>query len=481
MAKEQKAQTRPSRKDLEAMSKGELIDIIEALYDRIEALEQKLGINSHNSSKPPSSDGPEVEKPAKKSRKKKRKQGAQPGHEPHLRVPFAEEDVTESYDLTPKECAHCGSNNVHESGEDPRLHQTCEIPPIKPIVIQYIMHTVDCADCGNQTVAGLPKNVSPSPFTSSVVSCVAILTGVLHLSKRKALVALEDLFNSPISLGGVSACEARVSEALEAPVEEGHEYAQDQASANADETSWRRGNKIKGWLWVIVANAVAIFKVQATRSKESARNILGRFKGILSVDRYCAYRVHNGLWQACWSHLKRDFTKISEYSAETGKIGAALLEKEAAIFKLWYRVRDGTMTRKSFQTKMRAIRAQVGALLEVGTDCGTAKVEGMCKKILEVEDALWTFVDHEGIEPTNNEAERAIRTAVLWRKGSFGTQSDRGARYVERVLSTYATCKRQGRSIIQYLNEVCHAHANNLPAPSLLPDRQFVGQINQTP
>ena len=139
------------------------------------------------------------------------------------------------------------------------------------------------------------------------------------------------------------------------------------------------------------------------------------------------------------------------------------------------------MTRKSFQTKMRPIRAQVGALLEAGTDCGTAKVENMCKKILEAGDALWTFVDHESIEPTNNEAERAIRTAVLWRKGSFGTQSDRGARYVERVLSAYATCKRQGRSIIQYLNEACYAHANNLPAPSLLPDRQFVGQANQTP
>ena len=123
---------------------------------------------------------------------------------------------------------------------------------------------------------------------------------------------------------------------------------------------------------------------------------------------------------------------------------------------------------------MRPIRRRVEELLLAGARCGEPKTEGMCKKILTVKPALWTFVRVEGVEPTNNVAERAIRPAVLYRKGCFGTQSEAGSRFVERILTVVATLRQQERNVLEYLTDACvRAQAGKRP-PSLLPGRRYV-------
>jgi len=458
---------------------AELEQLCAAKDKRIEELEGELDRykkNSLNSSRPPSSDGPDVPKSSKKSSRKKRKQGAQKGHEPHLRAIFPPEKVNDDFDYHPDQCAHCHSVNVKSSGTAPRIHQTCDLPPIHPHVIEHRLHSVICGECGGETVAALPDDAAGSPFGPGVVAAVGVLTGILHLSKRRAQMAMEELFNIPISLGGLSGCEKRITQALEAPAEEVGDYIREQEIAHADETSWRRGNNVKGWLWTFVTPAAAFFMIHAKRSRKAAETLLGNFSGILVVDRWNAYRIHDDLWQACWAHLKRDFTAISERRGEAGRIGKRLLEKESELFSYWHKVRDGTMSRKTLQRKVALLKYDMKMLLEQGVICENKKTEGTCKELLKVFNSLLTFVYHEGVEPTNNTAGRAVRPGVLWRKGSFGTQSERGARYVERTLTVYGTCQRQGRSAIHYIRDLYQAYSQNQPLPSLLPYQAFVAQ-----
>ena len=127
------------------------------------------------------------------------------------------------------------------------------------------------------------------------------------------------------------------------------------------------------------------------------------------------------------------------------------------------------VTHAQFRVAMRPIRRAVARWLNAGQTCGVAKTEGVCREVLKVYDALWTFVRVEGVEPTNNAAERAIRPGVLWRKGSFGTQSAQGSQFVEGMMTVVATLKQQHRNVLAYMTAVCQAAYTGIPAPSLLP------------
>jgi transposase len=279
---------------------------------------------------------------------------------------------------------------------------------------------------------------------------------------------LEDIYNLPIGLGSISACEAVVSEALSVPVKDAHGYIQKAAKVNADETGWRQG-KQRAWLWVAVTTYVTVFMINLQRGKEAARMLLGPFDGLLGSDRWNAYNIHRGLRQLCWAHLKRKFVEFSEMHGEAGRIGQLLLDKTRLMFKWWHAIRDGTMKRKMFQKKMIDHQEEMRELLIDGVDCGHAKMARVCIKLLKVEEHLWTFVNKEGVEPTNNAAEQAIRKGVLWRKTSFGTQSEAGSRFVERVMTVTETCRQQNRNILEYITTACEARLHNRPAPSLLP------------
>jgi transposase len=152
-------------------------------------------------------------------------------------------------------------------------------------------------------------------------------------------------------------------------------------------------------------------------------------------------------------------------------IGKKLLDLSDRMFAWWHRVRDRTLNRTGFQVYISGLRAEVREALLQGAACGCPKTVATCRNLTANEARLWTFVWREGVEPTNNAAERALRHAVLWRKGSGGTDSQRGSRFVERVLSVGETCRQQGRGLLEYLAECCHARLEGKKPPSLLPKR----------
>jgi transposase len=310
-----------------------------------------------------------------------------------------------------------------------------------------------------------------------VHATVALLSGSYRLSKRTLVQAMDALFRVPMSVGTVSQSEQTTTEVLAEPVAEARAYVPEQPVAHLDETSWRQG-KQRAWLWVAVTSWVTVFVVRLSRGGPIARELLGdKFNGILVTDRYSAYNWYPVCWrQLCWSHLLRDFEAIRGRGGTSEEMGEAWVDQAHPMFAWWHRVRDGTLKRSTFRSYMTPLRREVERLLEAGSQCGVAKTEGTCREILKRRQALWTFVQVEGVEPTNNTAERSIRAGVQWRKVSFGTQSEAGSRFVESMLTVVTTLKQQNRNVLDYLTAAHEAALRGEAAPSLLPEQ---GQKSQ--
>jgi transposase len=303
-------------------------------------------------------------------------------------------------------------------------------------------------------------------FGPRLQALLAVLAGGYRLGKRPIRQLAHDLFGLSISTGMVAKLERATADALERPVAELQEYVRTQ-HANVDETSWREAMH-KAWLWVVVTPLVTVFHIAATRCGKVAGGLLGSaYRQVVTSDRWKAY---NGFRrrQFCWSHLRRDFQAMIDRQNSGAPVGKRLLELSDRMFAWWHRVRDGTLNRTSFRVYISGLRAEVREALLQGAACGCRQTAATCRELLSKEPKLWAFVWHEGVEPTNNAAERALRHAVLWRKGSGGTDSQRGSRFVERILSVRETCRQQGRGLLEYLVECCQSHMEGKVAPSLL-------------
>jgi transposase len=298
----------------------------------------------------------------------------------------------------------------------------------------------------------------------------SLCTGAYRLSKRTTQRLLEDLFGLQVSVGTISQLEATTTAAVASPVEEARSFVQKQSSAHLDETGWREGGQ-RAWLWVAATMWVTVFVVRLSRGGQVAHDLLGEaFSGILVTDRWSAYTWYPTRWrQVCWAHLLRDIEAMIERGGRSQEIGEALRAQARQMFHWWHQVRDGTLTHARFRVLMRPLRCRVARLLKTGQACGVPKTEAVCREVSKLYDALWTFVRVAGVEPTNNAAERAIRPGVLWRKGSFGTQSPQGARFVEAMMTVVATLKQQHRNVLAYMTDACQASYTGEPAPSLLP------------
>jgi len=282
---------------------------------------------------------------------------------------------------------------------------------------------------------------------------------------------MDEVFGVPMRVGTISPWEQATTAAVAAPVEEARTYVQAQEVAHLDETSWRPGDK-RAWLWVAVTSFVTVLVVRMSRGGQVARELLGEtFSGILVTDRYSASNWYPVRWrQLCWAHVLRDFEAMRSRGGRSEEIGDALLAQAHQMFPWWHRVRAGTRQRSSFRSSMSPLRREVERLLEAGSRCGVPKTAGTCRDILKRREALWTFVPVEGVEPTNNTAERSIRPGVLWRKGSFGTQSAEGSRFVESMRTVGATLQQPPRHVLESLTAACEAALRGEAAPSLLPE-----------
>jgi len=298
---------------------------------------------------------------------------------------------------------------------------------------------------------------------------LAVLAGGYRLGKRPIRQLAHDLFGLSISTGMIAKLERSTTEALARPMAELEEHVRTQP-ANVDETSWREAGN-RAWLWVVVTPLVTIFHIAATRCGKIAKQLLGSAHGqVVTSDRWKAYNQFRRR-QLCWSHLRRDFQAMIDRRNSGTAIGQRLLDLSDSMFAWWHRVRDGTLCRSSFQVYISGLRREFFEALEDGEECECSKTAATCRDLIAHERKLWAFVWREGIEPTNNAAERALRHAVLWRKGSGGTDSSRGSRFVERVLSVRETCRQQGRGLLEYLVGCCGAYLGGKTAPTLLPKK----------
>jgi transposase len=443
---------------------------VEALRAEVARLREQVGRNSQNSSQPPSSDRPSAP-PRPKQPPSGRSAGGQKGHAGHGRALKAVADVQHVVNLKPTCCGTCGALLLGED-PDPVRHQVTELPRVAPDITEYRRHTLTCLACGAATQADCPVDMPSGSFGPRAQALLGYLTGRIGTSQREVEEVLETVFHTPIGLGSIPAQEDHVSAALAEPVQAVADYVQHQPVQNADETSWRE-KKQRMWLWLSTTPLVSLFLVIATRGTQGARQLLGDVvTGIVGSDRWGAYNwLDPQRRQLCWAHLKRDFQALVERGGESERLGRALLAQVEQMFQLWHRVRDGTLSRPDFQTAMQPIQARVGELLREGANLASCdKTRRTCANILKLEVALWTFVRVEGVEPTNNAAERGLRRAVLWRRRSFCTQSEVGSRFVERVLTAVTTLRQQKRDVLDYLTEACAAAIRGDKAPSLLPE-----------
>jgi transposase len=377
-------------------------------------------------------------------------------------------------DLKPTRCDQCGALLMGEDAQ-PVRHQVTDLPRVEPEVTEYRQHTLTCLACGASIPAEFPAEMPSGSFGPRVQATVGYLTGRIGVSQRDVAEVLQTVFHTDLSLGSIPAQEDQVSAALAEPVQAVQTYVQHQPVQNVDETSWREKTE-RAWLWINTTPLVTLFLILATRGAKGAQRILGTVvKSIVGSDRWSGYTwLDPQRRQVCWAHLKRDFQSLVERGGESDRIGRALLEQVEQMFGLWHRVREGTLSRADFQTAMQPIQVRVGDLVREGAASACDKTRRTCENILKLEAALWTFVRVEGVEPTNNSAERGLRRAVLWRRRSFGTQSEDGSHFVERVLTAVTTLRQQNRDVLDYLTAACAAAMRGDAAPSLLPDASII-------
>lgn len=448
----------------------QLLERIAALEQQVRDLQARLGQNATNSSVPPSANPPDAPRPViKKSTGKST--GGQLGHPGSSRLRLPPERLTHIIALIPDRCAQCQAPLPAQAGPsdpEPSWHQFAELPRQSAVVTEFQGHARTCSCGGHVTRERIPAEIRAQTFGPRWAAALGYLSGCQHVSQRGLEDMAESLFDVPVSLGSINALQEQLSEALRPPHQEIAEVVQRAEVKHVDETGWKQAGQ-KRWLWTAVTRSAVFFLVQLGRGAKALHNVVGPvIQGVICSDRWTTYqRIPLSQRQLCWAHLKRDFQAMVDRGGAGATIGADLLDCTAILFGLWYKVRDGTRSRRWLRGQRKRLREEVQALLAQGAACGCAPTAGTCAKMLEVEEALWTFGRVEGLEPTNNAAERALRPAVRRRKRSFGNHSEAGCEYVGRVLSVVQTLKAQGRSVLDYLQAAIEAHRHGLPIPML--------------
>ena len=447
--------------------------IIRTLLAKLAKLEGELeelrrqvkGKTPQNSSLPPSTQHPHA-KPTPRKRKSKRKRGGQAGHKKHERPLIPTDQCDEVQPLKPSECRRCGAQ-LSGSDLEPLRHQVWELPEIKPLVTEYQRHRLSCRSCGETTCAPLPAGVPQGQSGPRLLAFAALLMAYYRQSKRRTAEFLTTLFGQPCCAALTVKMQTQVTAALRPSYEELAAQLPTQEQLSIDETATKERNG-KAWLWTFVARTFTVFTVRATREATALSELLtDAFCGIVNCDRAKMYwRV--GRLQWCWAHLKRDFQAlIDSGDGQAKRLGYDLRRATCKLFEHWGNYRDGPITRAAFQRRMAPVRREVERLLQRGALSGNPQMRGMCQELYDHREWLWTFVRHEGVEPTNNASERSLRHAVIWRKLSFGTQSAGGSRFVETMLSVIETCRQQQRNAFAFVTAAVEAHLAHQPAPSL--------------
>jgi transposase len=453
--------------ELEAEMTPAVRAFVVSLLERIRTLEARLGLTPQNSSLPPSSQHPHAREQPRK-RKSKKRHGGQPGHVKHERPLIPTEDCDQVESLKPAECRRCG-DRLSGTDPEPLRHQVWELPEIKPQVTEYQRHRLICPACGETTCAVLPPGVPQGQSGPRLMAFTGLLMAYYRQSRRRTAEFLRTLLGQPCCPALTVKIQTQVTAALRPSYDELTAALPPQEQVSIDETPTKEENG-KAWLWTFVARTFTVFAVRATREATALSDLLGEtFCGIVTCDRAKMYwRAKRLQW--CWAHLRRDFQALIDGGDnQARRLGYDLRRMTCKLFEHWGDYRRGTITRFALLRRMGPVRREVERLLLRGAQSGNRGMQGMCQELHDHRDWLWTFLHHEGVEPTNNASERSLRHAVIWRKLSFGTQSAAGSRFVETMLTAIETCRQQDRHAFAFVTSAVEAHLAHQPAPSLLP------------
>ena len=441
------------------------------LEAEVRDLRQQLNRNSSNSSIPPSADPPGAPKPVVK-RPTGRKPGGQPGHPGHHRERLSAERVNHVIRYVSTTCLRCHHPLPKEPtphDPEPRWHQVAELPELAAVVTEHQGHSRLCPECGLLNHAEIPAAVRAHVIGPRLAAVMSYLSGCHHDGKRGVEEIVETVFQVPVSLGTVVTLEQEMSAALAAPHDEARQAVHTAATKNVDETGWKQAGR-KCWLWAAATATAAFFVIHTRRNFAGLQALLGEMiQGIVSSDRWSAYnRLPLHLRQICWAHLKRDFQKCIERGAPALSIGQAGLTAVEDLFQHWWDFRQRRLDRAGLQLALEPIAQKLQTALEQGCGCADQKTATFCANVLALYPALWLFAKVEGVEPTNNHIERMLRPGVLWRKNAFGSHSESGCRFAERMLTVVQTLRLQRRHVVDYLHQALVAHRSGQPAPRLL-------------
>ncbi len=444
---------------------------IDALQGEVQALKTQLGTNSRNSSKPPSSDPiHQKRQPPKLPSGKKR--GGQPGHQRATRPLVPPEQLHATVTCKPDCCAGCGKA-LEGSDPQPVRHQVAEVPPIRPEVVEYQIHRLTGPGCGATTPAPRPEGVPHGSFGPRLRAMLSLLAGEFRLAKRPVQRLVKNFLGLDISLGMIAKLERQTAIVL-APVDaELAEAVRVAPWTHIDETPWREAHK-KAWLWIGRGGQATHFRISPHRNAQTARAILGDDpKKVAICDRFSAYGwVAKKQW--CWSHLRRDFQAMIDRADGGSAVGSSLLRWSDRLFWGWHRVAEGELGWEDLLRWAGAIRSGLRDDLSLGVSCPSLPTAATCRHLLGGEGHLWRFLAGDGVEPTNNTTERGLRHGVLWRKSSGGTASVCGSRFVTRLLGVVATCRQQGRCVLDFLTSCFESSLRSQPVPSLRPRPKLI-------
>jgi len=435
--------------------------VIVQLLERVKLLEERVNLDSNNSSKPPSSNGPGRMNRAQR-RASDRKRGAQPGHKGHARAMLDEDEVDRVVDCKPQAVCECGGQV--EVADVPQRHQVFEVPPMRAQVDEYRLYSGRCAGCGKPHAGVLPAGVPKGQLGPRALSLVGVLGTRYHLTQRKIRNLLDQLMGLSFSVGAISQAHGKVAVALKAPVAEA---AASLCTADAlwmDETHYPREG-IGNWVWAAVQPLLAVFAIYPSRARYVILDFIGQnCTAAVTTDRYAGYAfIDAERRQVCWAHLLRDFNRIGQRQGLAGQIGRRLLGLGLVMFRKRDKGQLGGAVLDGLQRRTRAA-------LERGAGQGQCtRTANTCANILKLWPALWTFATHDLLVPTNNAAEQALRSLVLKRKISGPTRSLRGDHFLARGYTVHETCLRQGVDLWDFMHKAVHAFIAKTAAPSLMP------------
>ena len=438
---------------------------------RILELETKLRDLEDKLKPPPPKRPLDPQPPAPPKKPTGKKRGAQPGHKPHLKTWLPRERVKEFVLYIPDCCAKCDKALSPEAGPndpEPTIFQVAELPKVLAEFTQHEGHSRTCS-CGHVTHKAVPAEVRAHCLGPNLTATVGYLSGSHGMSKRGIEETMESLFGVPVALGTISNSEREVSEALAASYQEVRKHVAGAEVKYVDETGWKERG-LKRWLWAAATASTTLFLIHPRRNLDALKLLLGKLAGVLVSDRWKVYDNWNcEARQLCWAHAKRNWDKQIERGGKAKALGERWQARQKSVFELWHRFRGGGCTRGELSDLMVPQIEALGNLLQEGMRSRDGVLARFCERLMDRYPLYWLFTAVEGVEPTNNHAERVQRRAVIWRKRSFGCQSSDGCRFVERILTAVQTLRLQGRNTLEFLGRTLAAHRAGSIKPKLCP------------